>query len=196
MIAIRGLRRASLLAALVSAGACAVAGHTSSPWEWGGAVRLAPGLWNLNDGDATIHPVASWTYLSFDGGNDQLLELGGQLRFPMGAASARPFWVGGEATFSHLRTSFDVPGGTSTGSSNGYSITGLVGAPVGDNRWGPTSTPGSGSATTAPRAGTSDSGSTSSRPSCGATDRVAPRAPGPRRHATPRMCHRGSAARR
>jgi len=39
---------------------CAAAGHTSSPWEWGGGVRIAPG-WAVGSPDAnlTAHPMAS-----------------------------------------------------------------------------------------------------------------------------------------
>lgn len=131
------LSRACTLIALVALSGCLAAGHTSSPWEWGGGVRIAPGLWNVSPDGVTVHPTVGYTYLSFEGGNDQLFELGGQIRFPLGT-SDRQLWVGGEATFSRLRTSVDVPGGGSlTGSTNGYALTGLVGLPVGSSRWGP-----------------------------------------------------------
>ena len=85
----------------------------------------------------TAHPTGGYTYLSFDGGHDGLWELGGQLRKPMGD-TARPFWVGGEATISHLRTSFEFDGTDFSSSTNGFSATALIGMPLGeDNRWGP-----------------------------------------------------------
>lgn len=125
-----------VLAFVVPAAGCFAAGHTSSPWEWGGGVRVAPGLWDLGEGGATVHPMASYTYLSFDGGNDQLFEFGGQVRQPF-QAGERPLWFGGEATFSHLRTSIDVSEFSSSSTSNGWSLTGMIGAPIGDSRWGP-----------------------------------------------------------
>lgn len=125
-----------VLVLLLPLGGCAVAGHTSSPWEWGGGVRIAPGLWELGEGGATAHPMASYTYLSFDGGHDSLWEFGGQLRKPFSAAE-RSLWFGGEAAFSILRTTIDFDGNSSTGSTNGWSLTALVGSPVGNSRWGP-----------------------------------------------------------
>jgi hypothetical protein len=130
----RSVRRLGAMLVLVPLAGCAVAGHTSSPWQWGGTLRPAPGLWSLGQGDATVHPMVGYTYLSFDGGNNQLFEFGPQLRFPMGQAE-RPFWVGGEATVSLVRTKFDGAPGTST--NNGWTITGLAGMPFGDSRWGP-----------------------------------------------------------
>ena len=85
----------------------------------------------------TAHPMAGYTYLSFDGGHDGLWEIGGQLRKPILAGGSRPFWVGGEATLSHLRTSYEFQGTDFSENTNGFSLTGLIGMPVGDNRWGP-----------------------------------------------------------
>ena len=121
---------------LLSLGGCVAAGHTSSPWEWGGGVRVAPGLWSVGDGDVTLHPAAGYTYLSFDGGHDGLWEVGGQVRKSVDTGT-RSIWFGGEATFSHLRTTFDYGEGSVTSSTNGYSFTALIGTPVGDSRWGP-----------------------------------------------------------
>ena len=115
---------------------CATAGHTSSPWEWGGGVRIAPALWEVGDDGMTAHPMASYTYLSFDGGHDGLWEVGGQIRKPMGGED-RPFWVGGEATVSHLRTTVDSDFGDFSGTSNGGSATALIGKPIGESRWNP-----------------------------------------------------------
>ena len=125
-----------MLVLMISMTGCAVAGHTSSPWEWGGGVRLAPGLWEVGDGGMTAQPMASYTYLSFEGGHDSLWELGGQLRKPF-SAGERSLWFGGEAAFSHLRTTIDFDEMSFTGSTNGWSLTALIGAPVGQSRWGP-----------------------------------------------------------
>ena len=84
----------------------------------------------------TAHPMAGYTYLSFDGGHDSLWEFGGQLRQPMGD-EANPFWVGGEATLSNLSTSYDEAGIDVNESSGGVSFTGLIGKPIGDNKWQP-----------------------------------------------------------
>ena len=113
---------------------CASEWHASSPWEWGPGIRAAPMLWTLREG-TTVHPMASYSYLSFDGGHDDRFELGGQVRqttslVPMGS---RRLWVGGEAAFAVLRTNVD---GFDSQSTNGWSTTALAGLPVGDTRWG------------------------------------------------------------
>lgn len=133
MSALGRLRPLALALGVVTVSGCAAAGHTSSPWEWGGGVRVAPGLWDVGDAGMTAHPMVSYTYLSFEGGNDQLWEFGGQLRKPLGGE--RPLWLGGEATFSHLRTNFDMT--SFSGSTNGWSLTAMVGMPVGESRWQP-----------------------------------------------------------
>ena len=112
---------------------CFGAGHTSSPWEWGGGVRLAPGF-ALGEGRTTAHPMVSYTYLSFDGGSDGLFEAGGQIRQRVTPAAGSGFWVGGEAAVATLRTSLD--GYNETSSSSGWSLTALAGVPVGKSRWG------------------------------------------------------------
>ena len=125
------------LAALVVANSgCVFAGHTSSPWEWGGGVRVAPGF-ALGSSGLSAHPMASYTYLSFEGGHDALMEFGGQLRKSLssGAAGARAFWIGGEFAISRLSTSID-DFETLNYDTNGWSLTGLVGLPVGQSKWG------------------------------------------------------------
>ena len=123
-----------VLLAAVSASGCFAAGHTSSPWEWGGGLRVAPGF-AVRGEETTLHPMASYTYLSFDGGYDGLMELGGQVRQRVTPASGSRLWVGAEGAVSRLSTNID---GYSQGSesSNGWSLTALVGAPVGQSRWG------------------------------------------------------------
>jgi hypothetical protein len=139
----RIVARVVALSCLVPLAGCAAAGHTSSPWEWGGGVRIAPGVTTLGESDVTVHPMASYTYLSFDGGHDGLWELGAQLRKPIGA-SALPMWVGGEAALSQLRWKVDSGGQSFTGSENGYSFTMLLGKQVSSSRWGPSVYAGAG----------------------------------------------------
>ena len=121
------------LAAVVPFSGCFLAGHTSSPWEFGAGFRAAPALWDAGE-DLTVHPALGYTYLSFDGGNDQLFEVGAQVRKPLSGDT--PLWIGGEATISRLRTSIDVGGGSFSGSTNGWSLTALGGMPFGESRWG------------------------------------------------------------
>jgi hypothetical protein len=126
----RRLHVALVLLAVLATSRCAsgLSGHTSSPWEWGAHFRAAPGFL-LGQGPTTIHPMASYTLLTFDGGRDDLFEIGGQIRYPLSS-----FWVGGEVAASRLRTSFDndlLP----TSSNNGWSVTGLIGVPVGQSEW-------------------------------------------------------------
>lgn len=131
----RPLRSLLMLATIPLLGACAAgpAAHTASPWEYGGVVRLAPAF-EVGDGDVTVHPLASYTYLSFDGGNDQLFEFGAQVRKPLGT-DARALWIGGEGTYSRLETSFD--GGGASFGTNGWSAGALLGKPIGDGAWQP-----------------------------------------------------------
>lgn len=121
-------------------GACSLLGHHSSPWEFGPGVRLAPGLWAVGDQGATAHPVLGYTYLSYDGGHESLWEVGAQVRKPtslFGDRGDRQPWLGGEATFSLLRDSYSFDGMDFSESNGGVSGTVLVGAPIGDGRWGP-----------------------------------------------------------
>ncbi len=133
-VLVRALRIRALgaMLAAVSISGCFLAGHTSSPWEFGGGIRVAPGF-AAGDMGVTLHPMASYTYLSFDGGTDNLLELGGQIRKRVSPANG--LWLGAEVAGSSLRTSFDESE-TSSVTNSGWSLTALVGAPVGQSRWG------------------------------------------------------------
>jgi hypothetical protein len=103
------------------------------PWEKGLGLRLAPGF-TLGEG-TTVHPTVGCTYLSFEGGRDDLFELGGQIRRQMspGASGIAGFWFGGEVAVAKLRTSIDDIPSTST---NGWALTALAGFPLGDSKWG------------------------------------------------------------
>jgi hypothetical protein len=126
----------SLVLAFTTSG-CFAAGHHSSPWEWGLGARVAPGF-PVGQGDLTAHPMVSYTYLDFEGGHDALYELGGQIRKPLSRrAGQRPLWVGVEGAVSHLKTVIDAGGGyTYSQGTNGVSAAALVGAPLGQSRWG------------------------------------------------------------
>lgn len=123
-----------LLLVLVSQTACFMAAHTSSPWEFGAGARLAPGF-ALGAGRTTIHPMASYTYLSFDGGYDGLLEGGAQVRHPVTPVGGSGFWLGGEGAVSRLSTHIKDSGAGSF-ATTGWSLTALAGVPVGKSRWG------------------------------------------------------------
>lgn len=131
-------RLAASVAAAFWVSGCIAAGHRSSPWEWGGGVRLAPGFQLSEDQDITVHPTVGYTYLSFDGGHDDLWEVGAQIRNPTSifGDGRSGFWLGAEATFSHLRTVEDFAGESTTYGTDGFSFTGLAGAPVSEGRWG------------------------------------------------------------
>ena len=78
--------------------------------------------------------MASYTYLKFDGGHDDLYEVGGQLRKAIvtGTKGATNAWIGAEAAGAMLRES----GFGYHGSNTGFSLTALIGAPVSESRWG------------------------------------------------------------
>jgi hypothetical protein len=103
------------------------------PMEKGFGIRLAPGF-ELARG-TTMHPSVSYTYLAFEGGRDDLIELGGQVRRQItpGARGLAGFWFGGEAAFAMLRTRLDF---APTSTTNGWSLTALAGVPVGGGAWG------------------------------------------------------------
>jgi len=129
----RGLCVAATLAVALGSTGCAAFAHRSSPWEFGGGVRVAPGF-PVGQGGMTVHPVVSLGYLKWDGGHDELYEVGGQIRRPLARpGSGSPgVWLGGEATFSVLR---EVGSGFSE-SANGWSLSALAGIPVGASKWG------------------------------------------------------------
>ena len=125
---------AAMLAVLGSTG-CAAAGHTSSPWEWGGGVHITPGFVVGRDGGTTIHPAAAYTYLSFSGGHDDLFEFGAQVRRTLSPEAKGPgkLWLGGEANFSVLRSKIsNFPSSSTTG----WSVNALAGVPVSQSKWG------------------------------------------------------------
>jgi hypothetical protein len=121
------------LALFLSGTGCSFAMHKSSPAEYGGGVRVAPGF-PVGQGGITLHPTASFTYLDGDGWHDELYEFGGQIRRTLSrTASGSPgVWLGSEASFAVLR---EVWSGGS-GSHNGWSFNALLGVPVGTSKWG------------------------------------------------------------
>lgn len=131
----RALRLFAAAAATAAVTGCVnAAAHTSSPWQFGGGVRAAPGF-AIGQRGLTAHPMASYTYLSFDGGYDDLFEFGAQVRRPLARGNrSAALWVGGEAAFSVMRTHVDNIAGTFN--TNGWSLTGLAGMPVGTSKWG------------------------------------------------------------
>lgn len=123
----------SVVPVILLLSACQATGHHNSPWSWGGGVRVAPG-WALGTEDGpSVHPMASYTYLSFSGGHSDVFELGGQLRQRIGTGG-QGLWVGAEGGYARIRSSFD--GSSGSASSNGWAAGGLAGIPVGQSRWG------------------------------------------------------------
>jgi len=105
-----------------------VVAYDSDAWEWGVGVRAAPAFQTGSPG-VTIHPMASYAYMTFDGGHDDRFEFGGQARKALSS-----FWLGAEAAIAVLRTHIDNVDDTEN--TNGFSATALAGVPVGEARWG------------------------------------------------------------
>lgn len=129
----RGLAVAAALAMVVGSSGCFIFGHRSSPWETGGGLRVAPGF-PVGQRGMTVHPVLSYGYLKWDGGHDELFEVGGQIRQPLarpGSGSTR-VWLGAGASFAVLR---EVGSGFSE-STSGWSLDALAGMPLGSSKWG------------------------------------------------------------
>ena len=105
-----------------------VLAYDSDAWEWGWGLRAAPAFQTGSPG-VTVHPMASYSYLNFDGGHDDRFEFGGQARKALSS-----FWVGAEAAIAVLRTHIDNV--DDTDNYNGWSATALAGVPVGESRWG------------------------------------------------------------
>ncbi len=119
-----------VLAALAGPGCSAAVnleGHTSSPWEVGPSVRLTYPVYSRDK--LSLHPMGSYTYFTYDGGNESRFELGGQARYAVSPA----FWFGGELAYAFLRDSF----GDDTENYSGPSIAAIFGVPIGTGRWNP-----------------------------------------------------------
>ena len=129
----RGLYVVAALYVVLGSTGCAFFAHRSSPWEFGGGVRVAPGF-PVGQRGMTVHPVVSLGYLKWDGGHDELYEVGGQVRRPLArpGSGSTGVWLGGEATFSVLR---EVSSNFSE-SATGWSLSALAGIPVGKSKWG------------------------------------------------------------
>jgi len=110
--------------------------YSSDAWEYGVGARFAPGFVTGSPG-VTVHPMASYSYLKFDGGHDDRFEFGGQLRKALGqSATSRGFWLGAEAAYALLREHIDNVDGSDN--TNGFSATAMAGVPVGDaSKWNP-----------------------------------------------------------
>lgn len=106
----------------------AAASSSSSDAEWGVGVHAAPAF-NTGSPGVTLHPLVSYTYFKFDGGHDDRFEAGGQVRKAMTGMGARGFWLGAEAAYALFRTHID---NVDTDNTNGWSVAGLLGIPVGD----------------------------------------------------------------
>jgi hypothetical protein len=111
-----------------------VVAYDSDAWEWGVGARIAPAFQTGTPG-LTVHPMASYAYMTFDGGHDDRFEFGGQLRKALGrSVTSRGWWLGAEAAIAVLRT--HIENVDDTESYNGWSATALAGVPVSDDRWG------------------------------------------------------------
>jgi hypothetical protein len=95
---------------------------------------MAPALWAAGEG-TTLHPMASYSYLSFDGGHDGRWEAGGQIRrsTSLFAAGGNGLWFGAEGAVGVIRTHLEDVDTESTG---GGAVTALAGIPLGEGRWG------------------------------------------------------------
>ena len=128
-----GLLRSQLAApTLNSKDVSSVAASSGSEWEWGAGVHVAPGFRTSMTG-LTVHPFASYAYLSFDGGHDDRFEFGGQVRKAIRDAAGSP-WIGAQAVAGVFRTHIDNIDDTEN--TNGWGVTALGGIPVGESRWG------------------------------------------------------------
>jgi hypothetical protein len=123
------------LATILALTGCVAQAHHSSPWEFGGGVRPAPGFAIGHQG-MTVHPTLGYTYLSFSGGHDDLIEVGAQLRRPVvrTPVGGTRLWLGAEAAFAVLRESGS---GFPSSSTSGWSLNALAGVPVLQGKWGP-----------------------------------------------------------
>jgi hypothetical protein len=117
------------VAALLVLAGCAGRMHSSSPWIYGGGVHVAPG-YEVGTAGMTVHPTVSYTWLTYEGGHDQLVEFGAQVRRPLG--DQKGWWIGGEGVGAWLRESF----GSFSSNDMGWAATGLFGKPVGESKWG------------------------------------------------------------
>ena len=54
---------------------------------------------DVEEQGVTVHPMASYSYFSWDGGHDDLFEIGAQLRKPVGKPST--LWVGYGSRYRH-----------------------------------------------------------------------------------------------
>jgi hypothetical protein len=119
--------------ALVTLTGCAASAHRSSPWEYGGSIRPAPGF-AVGQQGTTVHPVLGYTYLSFDGGRDEIYEYGAQVRRPVtrDANGDTKLWLGVEAALASLKTS----GTGYSFNTSGWTLSAMAGVPVLSSRWG------------------------------------------------------------
>ena len=120
------LRSGATLACFVvvfSGCAAAGTGKKASPIEWGFSFHAVPAFDVGTDGATSVHPLLGYNYLNYDGGHDNIYQLGGQLRR---SVVDSPLWYGGEFAYDRFTSStdgatFDEP------SWNGFNLGGLIG---------------------------------------------------------------------
>ena len=100
----------------------------ASPAEYGYGLQMTPG-WQIGDGNTSIHALASYAKLGFDGGNDNVYQFGGQVRYALPSSQPGGFWVGGEAAYVSFTSKYDneelfVDGDPS---ATGFALGGMVG---------------------------------------------------------------------
>jgi len=126
-----GLVRAQLAVPSITSKTVTTQAASSSDWEYGVGFHAAPAI-STNSPGLTIHPMVSYAYLKFDGGHDDRILFGGQVRKALSSAMTAP-WIGAEAAAGFIRTHIDDI--DDTDNTGGFSVSALGGIPVSESRW-------------------------------------------------------------
>ena len=78
----------------------------ASPAEYGFGVQMTPG-WQIGESNTSVHALASYTRLGFDGGHDNMCQYGGQVRHFVSRKEEGGIWLGGEAAFVSFTSVYD-----------------------------------------------------------------------------------------
>jgi len=110
-------------------------GNKTSPFQGGFDLRVSPGIPVGQSGRTSVHPTFAYERSFADGGHDNGLHFGGQVRHKPSRFEGRlsGTWFGGEVSYvrrSSVVTDPTVRDPDDAGVTNGWRIGGLFGIPI------------------------------------------------------------------
>ncbi|MCF8228652.1 MAG: hypothetical protein K9G58_03445 [Bacteroidales bacterium] len=95
-----------IIAAFLLSGCVSLTGKKASPMEIGYGLQLDPGM-QIGSTNNSAHLLLSYARLSFDGGHDNMYQIGGQFRHYHDSFDKGGLWYGGEMAYVRFTSIYD-----------------------------------------------------------------------------------------